>query len=233
MISALKQGTSEVLPRIQLTSGTVEIAKWLAVILMTLDHFNKFLYNGTIPYFSELGRLALPLFAFIFAFNLARQDSFKKGVYLRAIKKLVVFGVISTVPYVALGAPINSWWPLNILFTLAAAASVIAVIEKNKPNLAVLVFLISGALVEYSWPAIILTVGAWLYCRNPSIVSLLIWFMGLLSLYFANSNWWALATIPIIVALPFIKVSFPRWPFVFYFYYPAHLGVLWLLKLNH
>lgn len=233
MISALRTDFSSHLPKLRLSSGTVELTKWFAVVLMTMDHFNKFLYNGTIPYLSELGRLALPLFAFIFAFNLARKNSFERGIHFRAIKKLILFGAISSIPYIALGASINGWWPLNILFTLAASAAVIAGIEKDMPNLAILIFILTGGIVEYSWPGIIITVGAWSYCKNAGLGSLLTWFAGLLSLYFSNDNWWALATIPIIFSLPYLKLNFPRWAYAFYFYYPGHLSVLWLMKLNH
>ncbi len=55
-----------------LANGTVELLKWLALLFMTLDHFNKYVYNGTIPYLFEIGRLAMPLFSFAFAYNLKK-----------------------------------------------------------------------------------------------------------------------------------------------------------------
>jgi hypothetical protein len=46
-------------------NGTVEALKWLALALMTGDHVNKYLFNGTLPFLFEAGRLALPIFVFV------------------------------------------------------------------------------------------------------------------------------------------------------------------------
>jgi hypothetical protein len=38
------------LPRLVLADGTVEALKWFALLLMTGDHVNKYLFNGTIDW---------------------------------------------------------------------------------------------------------------------------------------------------------------------------------------
>ena len=53
--------------------GGIEALKWLALASMILDHINKYLFNYSIDYFFEIGRLAMPLFGFIFAYNMARD----------------------------------------------------------------------------------------------------------------------------------------------------------------
>lgn len=60
------------LPRLFVADGTVEGLKWLGLLLMTGDHVNKYLFNGTLPFLFEAGRLAMPIFVFVLAFNLAR-----------------------------------------------------------------------------------------------------------------------------------------------------------------
>ena len=60
------------------SDGTVEALKWLALILMTVDHINKYLFNATLPMALELGRLCLPIFVILLAFNLARPDAFQR-----------------------------------------------------------------------------------------------------------------------------------------------------------
>nr|WEG85486.1 trbP [Escherichia coli] len=63
------------LPAMVIADGTIEALKWLALLAMTGDHVNKYLFNGTLPYLFEAGRLALPLFVFVLAYNLARPGA--------------------------------------------------------------------------------------------------------------------------------------------------------------
>ncbi|MCB2035736.1 MAG: hypothetical protein KDF56_02300 [Ottowia sp.] len=52
------------MPRLVLADGTVEALKWFALLLMTGDHVNKYLFNGTIDWLFDAGRLCLPIFVF-------------------------------------------------------------------------------------------------------------------------------------------------------------------------
>ncbi|MGE4125505.1 MAG: TraX family protein [Pusillimonas sp.] len=103
---------------LRVPDGTVEALKWLALVLMTGDHVNKYLFNATLPVLFEAGRVALPLFVFVLAYNLARPGTLERGVYGRAMSRLTVFGALASVPFVALGGLAWGWWPLNVMFTL-------------------------------------------------------------------------------------------------------------------
>ena len=48
---------------------------------MTGDYVNKYLFNGTLPRLFNAGRVTLPLFVFVLAYNLARPDTLERGVY--------------------------------------------------------------------------------------------------------------------------------------------------------
>ena len=158
--------------------GTVEALKWLALALMTGDHVNKYLFNGTLPFLFEAGRLALPLFVFVLAYNLARPGAFERGAYTRTMKRLAVFGAVASVPFVALGGLAAGWWPLNVLFTLLVVTACAYLVEKGGTLHLVgagLVFLVGGGLVEYWWPAIALTVGLYVSAGVPfSIVTVFV-----------------------------------------------------------
>jgi len=223
------------LPRLTIANGTIEILKLLALGLMSVDHINKYIYNGTIPGLTEFGRLAMPLFAFIFAYNLSRPDTLKNGVYQRVFLRLSFIGAISSLPYILLGGVQLGWWPLNILFTLLVSALVISVLDKGGKRSglwATLVFLLGGFVVEFWWPAIIISVSAWSYCKTPGFKSLLIWVTATVSLYVINGNFWALLTLPIIFSAPYLRVNFPRWKNAFYVFYPAHLFFIWFIVLE-
>ena len=90
-------------PALDLNSGTLEALKWLAMLLMTLDHVNKHLLHASVPELFAAGRLALPLFGFVLGYNLARPGALTSGGYSRTARRLAVFGSIATIPFIALG----------------------------------------------------------------------------------------------------------------------------------
>jgi hypothetical protein len=215
-------------PRLALSSGSIEALKWLALVLMTLDHVNTFLYNGKFPALFKLGRVAMPIFGFVLAYNLARPHALEDGVYGRAMKRLALFGLLASPVFVAM----VGWLPLNILFTLLLAATVMYLIEKDGRwrVMAALVLLIAGgALVEFQWFGVLYCLAAWLYCKRPSWLRLIAWIAAAASLHAINHNPWALAALPVIFAFAHVRVRVPRLRLVFYVYYPAHLGLLWIL----
>jgi uncharacterized membrane protein YhaH (DUF805 family) len=223
--------TSLVLPRLILANGTVEALKWIALALMTLDHTNKYLFHDSMPALFDIGRLTLPLFGFVLAYNLARPDTLGKGIYPRVLKRLVLYGVIAEIPFIGLGGIAWGWYPLNIMASLFFAVSIIYLIEiggMSRYALAVIIFILGGAVVEFWWPGVALCVAAWCYCKKPGWLVLIAWIVSIAALYIINRNLWALATFPVIFAAPYIRLNMPRSSRIFYVYYPAHLAVLWL-----
>jgi len=219
-------------PALLLSSGTLEALKWLALLLMTLDHVNKYLLHASVPELFAAGRLALPLFGFVLGYNLARPGALASGGYLRTARRLAVFGSIATIPFIALGGLGWGWWPLNIMATLLVATLCAWLIEVGGPvrlAAAAAVFIVGGALVEFWWPGLAACLLAWAYCRRPSWVTLALWVGALASLYVINGNLWALAAAPLIFAAGQVKLTVPRGRLGFYVYYPAHLAVLWVL----
>ena len=77
-------GKVGVMPRLTLTNGGAEALKWLALLLMVGDHVNKYLFNGTLPVLFEAGRICAPLFALVFAWNLARPGVAARAHVVRA-----------------------------------------------------------------------------------------------------------------------------------------------------
>ena len=68
--------------RVTISGGTLEALKWLGLVLMVLDHANKYLFAHAIPGAFEAGRLAMPIFGFVLAYNLARRIHWE-GAYYR------------------------------------------------------------------------------------------------------------------------------------------------------
>ena len=217
-------------PRI--ADGTLEGIKWLALVLMTVDHVNKYLLHESVAALFLLGRIAMPLFVFVLAYNLARPDAVQNGSVKRTMRRLLVAGTAASIPYIALGT-VAGWWPLNILFTLLAATSIIAALASGgKAYLAgaAVVFIVGGALVEYWWPALLLAVASWAYAQRPTTKRLAALICTLVALAPINGNLWAIAALPVILGAPHLHVTMRRRATLFYVYYPAHLAAVWAVR---
>lgn len=208
------------------SSGSLEAIKWLALVIMVADHINRFVYNGTLPGVTECGRLALPMFAFVFGYNLARPGALNRGTYKRTVLKTAIAGVVASIPMMAL----YGLWPLNImlLFTLCAGVIWLREIGGFGNVLGFILVLVGGALVEFWWPGVFVALTAWLYCKYPSYKTQVAFAVATASLIFVNGNMWALAAIPVLLLLSQLKIQIPRWPLAFYVLYPLHLVVIWL-----
>lgn len=219
-------------PALRFADGTVEALKWLALALMLGDHVNKYLFGAKLPLLFEAGRLCMPVFAVLLGYNLARPGAVEGGAAWRTAKRLLIFGALACIPCALLGsAMIGGWWPLNVLFELAVLAGVIHLAGRGRLGLAVLLFVIGGALAEYWWPAIGLGLAAWGHARRPRWSMLLAGLVACAALALINGNHWALAALPLLALATRIDLPVPRVRDWFYWFYPLHLAALAACKL--
>jgi hypothetical protein len=228
---AIDRGTSvaatQDASRIVVSDGTLEALKWLGMVLMALDHINKFLLGESNAVLFDLGRMVMPLFGFVLMYNLARPGALAAGVHRRVMQRLLVFGALSTPIFGAL----VGWWPLNILFMLLLSTGIVWLIErggKTRLALAVLAFVLAGAVVEFWWFGVLACLGAWACCRKPTAMQLALWALALSSLWIVNRNFAALAALPLIWGAARINIPMTRHRWVSYGFYPAHLVAIWL-----
>jgi hypothetical protein len=220
-------------PRLAVPHGTIESLKWLALVLMTGDHVNKYLFNAKLPLLFEAGRLTLPIFVFVLADHLARPGALERGVYGRTMRRLTVFGALASLPFMALGGLYAGWWPLNVMFTLLVITATAWLIERGgalRLIAAAAVFALGGSLVEFWWPAVLFGLAVWSYTRRPSWTAAILALLACATRQLINGNPWALAALPLILLASRVDLRLPRWRWAFYGYYPLHLGVLWLVR---
>ena len=213
-----------------LADGTAEALKWLALVLMVLDHANQYLYNGALPWVFPIARLSFPLFGFVLAYNLARPGSLSNGAAVRIMKRLLIFALMASLPHVVLDGRI---FPVNILATLLVATATIFLFEQSgfKKGYGILVFMVGGGMVEGNWFAVAVCVAVYRYCQSPTALRLLSVIASLVVLgLFINRNQWALAVLPVILLAPQVSISLKRQRHFFYGFYPAHLAVIVLAK---
>ena len=222
------------LPALVIPDSAIEAVKWLALLLMTLDHVDKYLCHETVPALFDAGRLAMPLFATIFGYNMARAQENGRQPYSRTIRRLLLSWACATPVCLALGGLAWGWWPLNVMSLFALAAAVMWLAEGTgvvRLAAAGLLFVVGGAFVEYWWPGMVLCLAAWRYAKRPTWTALTMWLCAVASLYVINHNWWALAAIPVLLLATRIDLPVPRHRLLFYVYYPAHLWVILLVAV--
>ena len=221
-----------------MAEGSLEAIKWAGLVLMVFDHINKFLYAETLPVMFEEGRIVMPMFGFVLAYNLARPGALATGMHGRIMYRLLLAGLGATPICIALNSwlvPGSAWWPMNILFTLLLVVALTYLIDRGgtlRYLMAAGLFIVCGAFVEYLWMGVLCCLGAWLFCREASLSRFLLWFLGTLSLTVVNSNAFALAAIPIVLMAGRVTFRLPRMKWVFYAFYPAHLLLLLSIRLE-
>ncbi len=221
-----------------MADGSLEAIKWAALVLMAFDHINKYLYSEKLTVIFKLGRIVMPMFGFVLAYNLARPDALARGVHGRMMYRLTLMGLAASPMCIILNGMFvtaSVWWPLNILFMLLLVVSLTYLIDRGGAKcyaLATTLFILGGAFVEYLWMGVLCCLGAWLFCREASPSRLLLWFLGTLSLTVVNGNAWSLAAIPIVLMVGRVGLHLPRQTWVFYTFYPAHLLLLLIVRLQ-
>jgi hypothetical protein len=201
---------------------------------MTVDHVNKFLFNGTNDVAFGVGRIAMPLFVFVLAYNLARPGVLERSGYSRAMRRLAAFGILALPAFWLLGGFNAALRPLNIMFTLLILTAMLNLVECGTVGnwaAAVFVFLAGGANVEFWWTALAFGLAVWRYGKRPGMMPLALALTALLALWVVNNNLWALAVVPVVLLSSLVDLRVPRVWWVFYAYYPLHLFVLCLIRI--
>lgn len=219
--------------------------KYIAFLSMLIDHVNKALMypllteNGFLRYVSDvfdiLGRVAFPLFMFFLV-----EGFFKTGNRFKYLLNLIVFGIISEIPFdlfqsAVLFQPNSN----NVMFTLALALAMIWVIDELKVPKSyiippVLWFPVSIIIViavcllsmiwglDYEYHGILIAYFFYIFRNNP-ILSII---GGYLSIF---KTPWALLGFGL--TLTYNGKRGKQNKILNYLFYPVHLLILGLLRL--
>ncbi len=218
-----------------LSTGALEALKWLALLAMAADHVNSFWLQGRVGALQATGRLAFPLFAFVLGYNLARHEP---PVVPRLIGRLLLAGLVAQPFFMWLT---RSTWHLNVLFTFALAAVLLAGWSRaaSRPGQVAwgVAGLAGGFFVEFGWYGVALVVAAQQACRRQTRGALLALGAALLALtlWLVSASgpvaWAGMAAWPAVLLVRQWAPAWRRRPGVFYVFYPLHLALLAALPL--
>lgn len=227
----------------RLSSGQIELLKWIALVLMVVDHIGLFFDFDSFRY---IGRVVYPIFAFLAAYNYINSTSNKIGY----IKRICWWAVIAQVPYYLFIGTKTSSFNLNILFTLAFGLLVVYLAtDCQKPwrwmAIALLIFL--SLFVSYGVAGVALVISSYYLLNTQSSQELKAAGEDLMASNANYARWGALAfvvlvlavlnhpkhllatlmSVPIVylVARSRIKIKRTDGKF-FYAFYPVHIAVI-------
>lgn len=226
--------------KLYLSDGSIELLKWLALILMTGDHINKYLLDYSNDILFNMRRLVLPIFVFVLAYNLTRKG-IKEINYLKAIKRMILFGVLASPAFIFLGGDIaiivegNTviWRSLNVLFTLALLTWCLYSLERGEnENIWLwgwMVFFLDSRCV-----CRVLVGGfrPWWYYKNISFTKIIpaLFFSLFFLLAINEGSAYFLVAFLLIYLISKFSFKIPRMKWFFYFYYPVHLTLIYAVK---
>lgn len=209
--------------RVWLSSGACEALKWVALLSMVVDHANKALFDSHLGWAVPIGRIAMPIFALLVAYNAARP-----GADLgKSLRRMLIAGLLAQ-PFHAVLFD-GHHLPLNILFTFAASIAAMMLIERKLEPIALALVLVAGLFVDYAWVGIAGVLAVWSWRRTGRDCWLQVIGVTFVCYCVWIGNAWPLLALPLIVAAGFYAPYVPRLRWFFWAFYPTHLAALaWL-----
>jgi hypothetical protein len=215
------------------SSSTLKIT---AIITMVIDHVGTLFFPEQMAW-RIIGRLSFPLFAFLIAEGYKKTSNAEKYFF-----RLLIFAVISQLPFVMVMRAVGVLgFPLNIFLTLSVGLLALLACKRLPAvySLPFIIFLCAVAeFLNMDYGAYgILTImasyvflsgrrifGAALLLLLPAIEPIVYYLVG----GFFYIQFFALMSVPFIFLYNgALGLKLPRR--LFYWFYPAHLALLWLI----
>lgn len=223
---------------------SIFVIKIIAYISMLLDHI-KYAIPETQNFATiYLGRVAFPLFAFLLTEGYVHTKNLKR-YYIR----LIIFAIISQLPFMLFRTLVGDFWKLNILFTLLLGLMAINLYDKSKSKIigiaGFVIFCSLGFIlnVDYRWYGVLTIIIFYLFKNKKvllTIAFLFVNFIYMLSSFNWNinliesSNYISLIcmNIPIIFVLLYNGKLGKKFNYIFYYLiYPIHMILLFTISL--
>lgn len=221
--------------------------KLIALITMVIDHVGVFFFPQ-ILLFRIIGRLAMPLFAWLIA-NGAHHT---KDIY-SYMRRILVFAVISEVPFVLANRQRDpAFDTINILFSFTLGLGAIMLLNKTRHTfmrLAIILASVAAAYMlktDYGPTAVLMVVISYVYYKDlPKMIMLhtllivSVYTLPILIQLSGNPHqavdgvrlFQPLCLLSLLAIAFYNKKEGIKTGYYLYFFYPLHLLIIYLLKL--
>ena len=213
--------------------------KIIAIIAMTIDHIGMALFPS-IRILRIIGRIAFPIFAYMIAEGFVHTKN-----RVRYLLSLLFVGVVCQAVYFVVTKSLYA----NIILAFAVSVAVMLCIEnyRKKSNilsataliacaiavvlaLTVLPTYVKGFRFDYGAAGILLPVMIYLMPTKREKILCLAIMLIVISSYSARTQWYCLISVPLL-ALYNGERGKLKLKYLFYIFYPVHLGVIYIIKL--
>lgn len=227
------------------------ILKLIAIFSMTCDHLSYLIF-GKFSFLNYIGRIAFPVFAYQITEGYIHTSNLKK-YFIR----LLVFALISQIPFMLFISIYSNSFHLNIFFTLLFGLGAITIYDKlDKLNynniflhklyqfLGILItfifsFLATLSKCDYTYFGVLIIFSFFLFrnkkfLMNLSFIILVLIYYGKNLLYSLIPNTYLIITIFTIIPLLFINLYNNKkgkdTKYFLYLFYPMHLLIIYILN---
>ncbi len=219
---------------------SIFIIKIIACVTMVLDHIRYVFPQINNLLIMCLGRISFPLFAFLITEGYIHTRNLKSYY-----KRLIIFAIISQIPFMLFRILVGEYLLLNILFTLLLGLLTITVYEKiNNKFFSIpicLMLILGGEIlnVDYGWFGVATVFVFYIFKNNKFLEMISFSFLTLV--YYWLVGILKYITIPIIMLYIFTILPLffifayngklgRRMKYFFYWFYPIHMIVLYFIK---
>lgn len=207
------------------------VLKWIAVLTMVIDHVGAILFPDQI-WMRVIGRVAFPVYAYCLAEGFRYTSD-----YRRYLGRLALFAILSEIPFdlAFYGVPF-SFAHQNVFFTLTLGLILLWVLERCREQLllcagafVVLCFLAQALHMDYGAGGLLMVFAFYLARQgtSPWIGWGIFVFINLFG--YAGGVQWAAIIALLPIGLYSGKAGKKKQRF-FYWIYPLHLLLLWVIE---
>lgn len=215
---------------------TIFIIKIIACITMVLDHI-KYVYEPSTNFATLcLGRISFPLFAFLLTEGYVHTSNIKKYA-----KRLLIFGIISQIPFMLFRMYVGNWIMLNIMFTLLLGLISILIFDKIKNKYIsiplVILTILCGKIFKVDYGAYgVLLIFILYFFKDKKIflfftyivIIILHYYLttGLSMEYFYNI---VFTIFPIFIIISYNGKQGRKLKYFYYWFYPVHMLIFCII----
>ena len=241
----------KLIERIKFKHMSSFVLKLIAVFTMACDHFSYLIF-GKFSFLNLIGRIAFPIFAYQITEGYIHTSNLKK-YFLR----LLLFALISQIPFMLFLSTFTNPWHLNIFFTLTFGLLAITVYDKlNKLEckniakhrlyqlLGFVAFILLAAIAEFAKCDYgyfgVLIIFCFYFFRNHKILmnlSFIACVIQFYSFYLLFDKSFTYLAIAIFTIIPLIFINLYNHKkgkdtkYFLYLFYPLHFLVIYALNL--
>lgn len=207
---------------------------------MIIDHINAYFFNGYghDNAITAVGRMALPLFVFMMAYNYLYNSSNKN----RYIQRMLIVAAISQIPYMMVFQENIGHFTTNVLFTLSAGLIFLWSTEQRREGevdkglIALVVIglsIVALAVFDYGLQGFLLTIAFYLFLTNPSALNT--FSLVIATIILNQPTPYLFSSLGALAILWYFRkegrgLALKRIPGkYFYMFYPLHLLLIWTI----